>query len=55
GPQSGRFLAAPIPTTRRLGGFPKPGDGVELAAFTLRVETLDGMRVARLRLERRPV
>ena len=41
--------------TRRLGGFPKPGDGVELAAFTLRVETLDGMRVARLRLERRPV
>lgn len=39
--------------TRRLGGFPKPGDGVELAAFTLRVEAMDGMRVARLRLERR--
>lgn len=41
--------------THRLGGFPKAGDVVELAAFTLRVETLDGMRVARLRLERKPV
>ena len=40
--------------TRRLGGFPKPGDMVELTAFTLRVEAVDGMRVARLRLERRP-
>ena len=39
--------------TQRLGGFPKVGDVVELAAFTLRVETLDGMRVARLRLARR--
>ena len=39
--------------THRLGGFPKAGEVVELAAFTLRVEALDGMRVARLRLERR--
>jgi CBS domain containing-hemolysin-like protein len=39
--------------THRLGGFPKEGDVVELVAFTLRVEALDGMRVARLRLERR--
>ncbi len=39
--------------THRLGGFPKEGDAVQLAAFTLRVEALDGMRVARLRLERR--
>ncbi len=39
--------------THRLGGFPKVGDKVELVAFTLRVEALDGMRVARLRLERR--
>ena len=31
----------------------KEGDVVELVAFTLRVEALDGMRVARLRLERR--
>ncbi len=39
--------------TRRLGGFAKEGDVVELVAFTLRVEALEGMRVARLRLERR--
>ena len=39
--------------THRLGGFPKQGDIVRLEAFTLRVEALDGMRVARLRLERR--
>lgn len=39
--------------THRLGGFPKEGDVVRLAAFTLRVEAMDGMRVARLRLERR--
>lgn len=39
--------------THRLGGFPKEGDVVNLVAFTLRVEALDGMRVARLRLERR--
>lgn len=40
--------------THRLGGFPKEGDVVTLGAFTLRVEALDGMRVARLRLERQP-
>jgi CBS domain containing-hemolysin-like protein len=40
--------------THRLGGFPKEGDVVRLEAFTLRVEAMDGMRVARLRLERRP-
>ena len=39
--------------THRLGGFAKEGDVVQLEAFTLRVEALDGMRVARLRLERR--
>lgn len=39
--------------THRLGGFPKVGDVVSLAAFTLRVEAMDGMRVGRLRLERR--
>ncbi len=39
--------------THRLGGFPREGDVVELVAFTLRVEALDGMRVARLRLEQR--
>lgn len=39
--------------THRLGGFPKEGDIVRLEAFMLRVEALDGMRVSRLRLERR--
>jgi len=39
--------------THRLGGFPKEGDMVRLEAFTLRVEAMDGLRVARLRLERR--
>ena len=39
--------------THRLGGFPKEGDVVQLEAFTLRVESTDGMRVARLRLARR--
>ena len=39
--------------THRLGGFPKEGDLVELTAFTLRVEAMDGLRVARLRAERR--
>ena len=39
--------------THRLGGFPKEGDMVRLETFTLRVEAMDGMRVARLRLERR--
>ncbi|KAF0173973.1 MAG: hypothetical protein FD161_3685 [Limisphaerales bacterium] len=39
--------------THRLGGFPKEGDVVRLEAFSLRVEAMDGMRVARLRLERR--
>jgi CBS domain containing-hemolysin-like protein len=39
--------------THRLGGFPKEGDVVRLEGFTLRVETMDGMRVSRLRLESR--
>ncbi len=40
--------------THRLGGFPREQDVVKLEAFTLRVEAMDGMRVARLRLEHRP-
>jgi CBS domain containing-hemolysin-like protein len=34
----------------RLGGFAKPGDVVLAGAFQLRVEEMEGMRVARLRL-----
>lgn len=39
--------------TQRLGGFPKVGDVVDAGAYQLRVEAMDGMRVARLRVLRR--
>ncbi len=38
--------------THRLGGFPKAGDLVNLNGYELRVELMDGPRVARLRLVR---
>lgn len=38
--------------THMLGGFPKVGDAIRLDGFELRVEEMDGMRVARLRLTR---
>ncbi len=38
--------------THRLGGFPKPGDVLKLGHFELRVEEMDGPRVARLKLKR---
>ncbi len=38
--------------THRLGGFPKIGDALGLGKFELRVEEMDGPRVARLRLSR---
>ncbi len=36
--------------TQRLGGFPKAGDALALGAYELKVEDMDGMRVAKLRL-----
>jgi CBS domain containing-hemolysin-like protein len=36
--------------THRLGGFPKVGDTLPLGNFELKVEEMDGLRVARLRL-----
>ncbi len=39
--------------TRRLGGFPKVGDTLTVGTYELRVEELDGARVARLRISRR--
>lgn len=36
--------------THRLGGFPKAGDVVNLDGYQLRVEEMDGPRVARLKL-----
>ncbi|HMP82058.1 MAG TPA: hemolysin family protein [Verrucomicrobiota bacterium] len=38
--------------THRLGGFPKPGDTLNVGAFVLRVEEMDGTRVAKLKLTR---
>jgi CBS domain containing-hemolysin-like protein len=37
--------------THRLGGFPKLGDVLVIGSFQLRVEELEGRRVARLKLE----
>ena len=39
--------------TQRLGGFPKAGDTLTIGAYELRVEEMDGRRVARLKLARR--
>jgi CBS domain containing-hemolysin-like protein len=38
--------------TRRLGGFPRKGDAVPIGAYELRVEAVDGMRVARLKVSK---
>ncbi len=38
--------------TQKLGGFPKVGDTVSLGGFDLRVEEMEGTRVARLRLSK---
>jgi CBS domain containing-hemolysin-like protein len=40
--------------THRLGGFPKVGDLVGLSSSQLRVEQLEGTRVARLNLTKQP-
>lgn len=40
--------------TQRLGGFPKPGDTITLGDFELRVETMDAMRVSKLKLTHQP-
>lgn len=40
--------------THRLGGFPKAGDTLAVGRFELRVEDMDGPRVARLKLSKRP-
>ena len=39
--------------TQRLGGFAKPGDVLSVGAYELRVEAMEGMRVARLKLTKR--
>jgi CBS domain containing-hemolysin-like protein len=39
--------------TEKLGGFPKPGDIVEVGTFELRVEEMDGTRVGKLKVTRK--
>ena len=39
--------------THKLGGFPKTGDVVSVGSSDLRVEEMDGTRVARLRVVRK--
>ncbi len=39
--------------TEQLGGFPKPGDSVSVGNFELRVEEMDGPRVAKLKVSRK--
>jgi CBS domain containing-hemolysin-like protein len=38
--------------TQKLGGFPKPGDLLNLGKYELKVEEMDGLRVARLKLRK---
>ncbi len=40
--------------TQKLGGFPKIGDVLSVGAYELKVEEMDGMRVAKLRLAKKP-
>jgi CBS domain containing-hemolysin-like protein len=40
--------------THRLGGFPKVGDALTVGAWELRVEEMDGPRVAKLKITKRP-
>ena len=40
--------------TQRLGGFPKIGDVVTVGEYDLRVEAMEGTRVARLKVTKNP-
>ena len=41
--------------TQKLGGFPKAGDTLTVGACELRVEEMDGPRVARLKITKSAV
>ena len=45
---------ASVWVTEKLGGFPKAGDRVTVNQFELRVELMDGPRVAKLNVTRKP-
>jgi CBS domain containing-hemolysin-like protein len=40
--------------TQRLGGFPKVGDTIALTGSDVRVDEMDGMRVGKLTVKKRP-
>jgi CBS domain containing-hemolysin-like protein len=40
--------------THKLGGFPKAGDALTVGAYELRVEEMNGPRVSRLKITKRP-
>lgn len=52
--QVGNLTTANGLVTQKLGGFPKAGDTLVLGQCELRVEEMDCMRVARLRISRKP-
>jgi CBS domain containing-hemolysin-like protein len=53
--QPGEAATASGWVTQKLGGFPKAGDVLMIGACELRVEEMDGPRVARLKITRRPL
>jgi CBS domain containing-hemolysin-like protein len=53
--QPGETTTASGWVTQKLGGFPKAGDALTIGACELRVEEMDGPRVARLKIIRHPV
>jgi len=52
--QHGESATASGWVTQKLGGFPKAGDMLTVGASQLRVEEMDGPRVARLKITRHP-
>jgi CBS domain containing-hemolysin-like protein len=53
-PQDESVATASGWVTLKLGGFPKAGDSLAVGNFELRVEEMDGPRVARLKVTKRP-
>ena len=52
-PQDESVATASGWVTLKLGGFPKAGDSLAVGHFELRVEEMDGPRVARLKVTKR--
>jgi CBS domain containing-hemolysin-like protein len=52
--QAGGLTTASGWVTHRLGGFPKTDDAMTVGNYELKVEEMDGMRVARLKVTKQP-